>query len=122
MSNKDKLSVGLKVYLKPVNNAARYGDKELREQVIKKIGKKYFFVGTEESNNERFWHKFDIEELNEVTNYSADWQFYFTKQDYLDDIEFNNLSNEIRGKFGSYGRLDDLTLDQLRRIKEIINE
>jgi hypothetical protein len=121
MSNKDKLSIGLKVYLKPVNNAARYGDKELRELIIKKIGKKYFFVGGENQNNERFWTKFDIEELREVSNYSPDWELYFSKQEILDEQESNDISRDIRLKFGGYGKLD-LTLDQLRRIKEIINE
>lgn len=121
MSNKNKLSVGQKVYLKPINNAARYGDKELKEQVIKKIGKKYFFVGSEESNNERFWTKFSIEELREVSNYSPDWELYFSKQEILDEQESDKLTSKIRNKFGSYGRLD-LTLDQLRRIEEIISE
>jgi hypothetical protein len=121
MSNKDKLSIGLKVYLKPVNNAARYGNNEIKELVIKKIGKKYFFVGGENQDNERFWTKFDIEELREVSNYSPDWKLYFSKQEILDEQESDKLTSEIRNKFGSYGRLD-LTLDQLRRIKEIINE
>lgn len=119
--NKDQLSIGQKVYLKPINNAARYGNKEINEKTILKIGRKYFSVGEEGQTNERFMTKFEIEDLREVTDYSPDWEVYFSEQEILDEEEFNEIARDIRLKFGSYGKLD-LTMDQLRRIKEIINE
>jgi hypothetical protein len=118
--NKEQLTLGQKVYLKPVNNAARRNS-EIREQTIVKIGRKYFFVGREGETNERFMTKFSIEDLREVTEYSADWEVYFSRKEILDEEEFAELSRDIRLKFSSYGRLG-LTLGQLRRIKEIINE
>jgi hypothetical protein len=119
--NKEQLTLGQKVYLKPVNNAARYGNKEIKEQTILKIGRKYFLVGAEGQTNERWMTKFSIEDLREVSDYSPDYELYFSKQEILDEEESNDIVRDIRLKFGSYGKIN-LTLDQLRRIKAIINE
>ncbi|MFO1442872.1 hypothetical protein KDN24_06540 [Bacillus sp. Bva_UNVM-123] len=86
-----------------------------------KVGRKYFFVGSEGAINQRWMTKFNIEDLRQVTEYSDDWELYFSEQEILNDEEIEKLSKDIRLKFGSYGKLG-LTLDQLRRIKQIISE
>lgn len=54
----ERIKVGIKVYLKPVNNAARYGNKEIIEMEILKVGRKYFFVGIKGETTERSMTKF----------------------------------------------------------------
>ncbi|MBX4152277.1 beta barrel domain-containing protein [Paenibacillus lautus] len=112
------MNVGDKVFLKAVGNNAR-GRKEvlIREDVITKIGRKYFEVGSGYKPL-----KFHIEGLQQETGgYIADWELYFTKQDILDEDEFQRLAWDIKTRFGGYGKVN-LTLDQLRRIDAIIKE
>jgi hypothetical protein len=116
-----RIKVGAKVFLKPVNNAARYGNKEIVEKTILKVGRKYFFVGNEGETEQRWMIKFNMEDLRQITEYANDWELYFSKQEILDDEEIEELSTDIRLKFSSYGELG-LSLDQLRRIKKIISE
>ena len=110
-----KLEVGQKVFLKSVGNAARYGEK-IREEVISKIGRKYFWVGKEGETNERFMTKFNVEDLRQVTDYSADWVVYFSKQEILDEKESNELTREIRSKFDTWGKID-LTTGSIKKDK-----
>jgi hypothetical protein len=119
--SREKIEVGQRVFLKPINNAARYGNKEIREEVILKAGRKYFSVGKEGETREHWMIKFNIEDLRQVTNYSPDWQLYFSKQEIIDENETLEITREIRRKFEGYGHIN-LTLDQLRRIQTIINE
>lgn len=114
------MQVGDKVYLKAAGNNARY-DKEVRieEYIIRKIGRKYFEVSSKE--HETWTIKFNLENNKQVTNYSADWILYFSKQEIIDEIETDNLTREIRNRFDSWSKVN-LTLDQLRRIVEIIRE
>lgn len=112
------MKIGDKVYLKAVGNIAR-GRKEvfIKEDIITKIGRKYFEVG-----NGLRPLKFHIEGLQqEVGGYSADWELYFSKQEIIDEEEFEKLVWEIKMKFSSYSKVN-LTLDQLRRINAIIKE
>jgi len=109
-----KLEKGMKLYGKPVNNRARW-NKEISEFTVSKVGRKYFWL------EEMPRTKFEIENLSEVTEYAPDWELYFTKQEILDEQEFNDLVMNIRLKFDRSGRVD-LTLDQLRRINAIIEE
>lgn len=111
----NKIEVGTKLYLKPVNNMARYGKVEIKEVEVTKVGRKYFEVDGFSRT------KFAIEGLKQFTKYSPDWEVYFSKQDILDETEHENLTGEIKSVFKPYGKID-LTLDQLRRIKEIITE
>ncbi|TVY10004.1 hypothetical protein FPZ49_10995 [Paenibacillus cremeus] len=113
-----KVQVGDKVYLKAVGNNAR-GRKEvyIREDIISKVGRKYFEVGDGLRPL-----KFRIEDKQQkMGGYIADWQLYFSKQEILDEEEVSKLQWEIRKVFDTLGKID-LTLDQLRRIKTIISE
>jgi CRISPR/Cas system Type II protein with McrA/HNH and RuvC-like nuclease domain len=114
----ENIEVGKAVFLKAVGNNAR-GRKEvfIREDVITKVGRKYFEVG-----EGRSLLKFFIEsKKQESGEYIADWKLYFSRQEILDEGECEQLFWDIKSEFGGYGK-PKFTLDQLRRIKEIISE
>ena len=118
MRKVDKSMVGETVYLKTVGNAAR-GGVSIKETRIVSVGRKYFEVGEEKGG--RFNIKFHLEDNRQFTDYSADWEIYFSRQEIYDEEESEKIESELRMKFGSWGKTD-LSLDQLRRIKEIVNE
>ena len=119
----NRIKAGTKCYLKAQGNEAqrRKGkpiDELIFEAAIIKVGKKYFTVkcGCRDI-------KYSLEDFTEVTNYCSDWKFYFSKQDILDEMEIDNLERDIRNRFSGYGKNSSkLSLNQLRRITDIINE
>lgn len=114
----NKISVGQTICLKPVGNMTRHLNGNIldaiREVKVTKVGRKYFY--TDRFNNK----KFSLEEMRDVSEYSAEWKVYLSKQDIIDEIECDKLAYKIRCQIGSYGKTN-LTLDQLRRINEIIS-
>ncbi|WP_236583363.1 MULTISPECIES: beta barrel domain-containing protein [Bacillus amyloliquefaciens group] len=115
------IKVGSTVYLKPINNAARYGRKDILEKVVLKKGRKYFYVGNTGDTETRRMFKFSLEDMTEVTEYSPDWEVYLSKQEIIDKEEKEKLKLEISSVFNRWSTAD-LTLDQLRRVHEIISE
>jgi hypothetical protein len=108
------------VFLKAVgNNARNRNDTYVEEYVVGSIGRKYFDV--HKDGNKSWTIKFRLDGLRQHTDYSPDWKLYFSMQEILDEEEFKKLSGKLRVKFGQYGKID-LTLDQLRRISQIVNE
>ena len=114
---KHELKVGQKVYLKPVNNAARHSNEIVEAEIIK-VGRKYFEV----DKGYHYSRKYHISDLKQATDMVADYEVYMSKQEILDEREINSLYFEIGKKFRGVGTTLDLTLSQLRRIKEIISE
>lgn len=113
------MKTGDKVFLKAVGNKARNRKETyVEEYVVGKIGKKYFEVNNASNGNHSI--KFRLDGLRQHTDYEPDWALYFSMQEILDEEESERLNRKIREKF-SYGKID-LTLDQLRRISQIINE
>ncbi|MDR4910655.1 MULTISPECIES: beta barrel domain-containing protein [Bacillus] len=119
--NEEKIKVGATVYLKPVNNAARYGRKDILEKNVLKKGRKYFYVGNTGETETRRMFKFSLEDMTHVTEYSADWELYLSKQEIIDQEEKKKLIFDIRSVFDRWSSVD-LTLDQLRRVHAIISE
>ncbi len=115
------IKVGSTVYLKPINNAARYGRKDILEKVVLKKGRKYFYVGNTGETETRRMFKFSLEDMREVTEYSPDWELYLSKQEIIDKEEKKKLMSDIRSVFDRWSTAD-LTLDQLRRVHEIISK
>jgi hypothetical protein len=113
--SKMKLEIGQKLFLKPVNNRARYGNNEIKEATVSKVGRKYFEV------SELSRTKFEIDSLREVSEYVPDWEVYFSKQQILDEDEINKLTSDFRLFFTRFDQ-PKLSLEQLRKIKEIISE
>ena len=112
---KEELKVGRKVFLKPVNNMVRYGYNKILESEITKVGRKYFYIKQFPKN------KYRIEDLEEESEYVPDWEVYFSRQEILDEREYEKLFIVISSKFDFMAK-KDLTLDQLIRINDIINE
>lgn len=113
------MQVGDYVYLKPVNNAARYGKHDIVENIIKKVGRKYFEVW--DGEHEYTITKFHLDTKRQVTNYSPDWILYFSKQEVINEQEHNKIISEIRKVFEGWSKVN-LSLEQLREIKKIIDE
>lgn len=119
----DRLKVGNKCYLKAQGNEERKHrgrpfEEWIYEAEIVKVGRKYFTV-----SRNGYETKYSIEDFSEVTNYCSDWAFYFSKQDIIDEMEIGRLESIIRDRFSRYGKNSSkLTLEQLRRINDIISE
>ncbi len=105
--------LGQKLY---AGNWSRNEVSQITEYIVSKIGKKYFFV----EDNERL--KFDIETLKHTDkNYSQyNVQLYLTEQEIKDKNEMNVLRNKFI--LASRRKPEDFSLDQLRRIIDIIDE
>lgn len=118
-----RLKVGNKCYLKAQGNEERRHrgrpvEDWIREGEIVKVGRKHFTVKCE-----GWERKYHIEDFTEVTDYCSDWGFYFAKQDILEEMEIEKLEISIKSRFSGFGRNPSkLSLAQLRRISDIINE
>ena len=117
---KDELKVGQIVFLKPVGNAARYVRDDILNNLIEteitKIGRKYFYVSKFRDK------KFSLENMADKLDYGyrRDYEVYTDIQDIKDEIEIARLNSEIKKTFDNWR--SGLTLEQLRRIKNIIEE
>lgn len=132
MGRKLDIKKGDTVYIKieSGSNAARRKnpftidtfDEWVKEVVVSGIGRKYITI------NKGEWSemKFDIEnDYREHYTYGgADWKLYKSKQEILDEMEYNNIYDNMKSIFGGYRGYGgcSLTLDQLRRINTIIKE
>ena len=113
---RSELTVGQTVYIEPVGDAVRYGT-DIIETKISKIGKKY--IETEKFGE---MYKFNISDGKQKdTGYGYGYDYIL----YLSRSEVEN--KQEKGSLLSYFNLCNwyhlnLTLDQLRRIKAIIDE
>lgn len=116
-----ELKIGQIVYLKPVGNNKRYLSgsitNHIQESEIEKIGTKYFHL------KDFYKTKFSIKEMINISSYSPEWKVYTDKQQILDEEEEIVLTNNIKKIIKDYNsKPRELTLDQLRRINQIITE
>jgi hypothetical protein len=111
---KNKLTVGQKLWLSLYRNNRR---EELKEVTVETVGKKYFTL------EELPWDKFTVEDLYLVYNGKGSKydRCYLSKQDYENQEEVDSI-NRFLIKYFDYGHKNNLTLDQLRRIKAITEE
>lgn len=110
---KSDIKVGQNVYVRPM-----HGKEEIIEAIVTKIGVKYFDVKV--CNNIDI--KFNLSDLREKhTGYGCGYNyvFYFSKQEYFDELEKRRLYNEV---YKEIKYSTEYTLDQLRRIKAILEE
>jgi hypothetical protein len=106
---------GQKVFVERIGNCARNRDPDdlVFEGEVEKVGRDYFYLkGFTRS-------KFSKTTMTEASDYSANYKVYESLQAIEDKNEYNKKLTLIRKTFDSYGR-PDLTLDQLRKICEII--
>ncbi|MDY8021204.1 hypothetical protein [Paenibacillus polymyxa] len=114
-----QFEVGQKVYLELGVNRSRYEGREYTQGEVTKVGRKYVTVeiGFRE-------YQFDhTNELRQKTDYSQDYYLYETLEALLDERGRKKLAEELTSYFSStYNLKMKLTLEQMQRIKEIINE
>ena len=103
------MTLGQKIHVKRIGNAARYS-KEIETCTISKIGRKYFEV--EEMRNRKFF----IETLlHSSGQYSPDYKCYLSLQEINDEEEQRKLHDKVKKHFNNY--FTSLPLDKLREIK-----
>lgn len=108
---KHTITEGQLVFLEPLGNAARYS-KEIKRCTVSKVGRKYFHVG--------IYGKFELGTLmHDNGDYSPQYKVHLSEQGILDDRErnaaYHRLEHEFRGR-------RTLSLDQLKRIEQIVAE
>jgi hypothetical protein len=103
---KNKIEVGQTVYLNEKQGP--------RPAKVVKVGKKYFQIDAPGYSRLQFF----IETLLSNTNYGVPDKIYLNKQDLSDEIEMYKLISQLTYTHS----FDRLNLDQLRRIKSIIEE
>lgn len=102
------MEVGQKVWLEPLGNAARY-NKNIREGVISKIGRKYFEVDG--------YGKFELNSKLQVSDFTPNYRVFLSEQDITIEMERRELRNKLSEFFRSPQKL---TIEQMRQINEII--
>lgn len=113
---RSELSVGQTVYIEPVGNAAKYGT-DIIETKISKIGKKY--IETEKFGEMYKFNISDGKQKDTGYGYGYDYILYLSRS----EVENKQEKGSLLSYFNrcNWYRLN-LTLDQLRRIKAIIDE
>ena len=119
--NDKKVGDVIYLFADGTNMQRRYRGEPLENQIIEttviKAGRKYITV---EYHNVQF----DKSDYSEKTNYCADYYLYADKQDIYDLKEKQSLFSMVSSKLGrsAYSCPSDISLDQLRRIKVILEE
>lgn len=106
------LIVGQTVWYNGERGRSR-SDKELKETVITKVGRKYFELEA------TYRSKFDVNTLDEVSEFSSSIKIYLSKEAYDDEVKSNKLIRDIRDKLGSYGSTN-IPLFKLEMIMNIL--
>lgn len=129
MNIKD-FKVGQKVYVELTGNASRGKTAEecIEEWEITSVGRKYIEAGRIDKKRGGVWgkHLFEYKEnygrFVEKTNYCIDYALYLTRQEIEDKQEKSRIFKEVSEVFRGFGAERNITLEQLRRIKKILNE
>lgn len=89
----------------------------LIETTVESVGRKYFTVDAIRNVS------FGIEEMRDFSKYGVGTNYiaYRTKDELRDKLEREKLYSELRSTF-DYFKKTELSISQLRRIKDIINE
>ena len=110
------------LYSLNVGNAARYKDQVLTPVCVVKVGRKYFTtrkVGDDNGFSDTQYH---ISDWREKTDYSPNSVLYETEKEWEDEKLAQTLLIELAGFFDPLKKADNLSVDQLQRIKAIVFE
>jgi hypothetical protein len=122
MNKFNDVKVGDIIHLKPSKNYRNSDDMPIESAKVSKIGRKYFYAhGTDrpESSARKYRIETGAEYNDGANNYCA--TAYHKEQEILDIRERDYLSNTMSNAF-THNNKGEFTLDQLRRIKAIIDE
>lgn len=122
---KDDFKVGQIVALKHAGNKARY-DKGYTLGKVSKCGRKLVTVAIEgfSSYSVQFLleEKFERDYLLQKTNITGDYELFPSEQAYLEYEEKEDKLDKIKPVVAPMYGKSNLTIDQVRRIYNIINE
>ena len=119
MAAKVELQVGQEVWIKTIRRGVR-PDIETTKGRITKMGRKYFFV-VRGGLSDEYASKFLLDTMMDDDHFNAERKIYLSEQEILDEQEVGKLEREIQQVFDMFSRVK-LSLDQLRRIKQILDE
>ena len=110
------LQVGQTVYVKSLTLYSNKGKQDIETGVVSKIGNKFF-----ELEGPRWFRKRFVLStmLNDGRGYTSSLKVYLSMQEIEDEKEASHLAQELRQYF-EY--VNNLTLDQARRVKAIVDE
>lgn len=122
----ERIKIGQKVVLKPVNNTARYikGDilENLSEGEITKVGRKYLTVSLNKYNEIQF----ELDGFKHKNGgYCADYELYFSRQVVEDEIIRDRMFSRCQSFFGYLGNYKSkslITKEELETITSIIEK
>lgn len=89
-------------------------DYSLKEYTVSKIGRQYAHLDGREG------YKVDMKTMM-VRTYNGNFKLYADRQAVADEKEYSELKSKM-GQFFNWASYGKITLDQLRRINEIISE
>lgn len=118
MRNKPK--VGQILYSLNIGNAAKNHEQKLTKVEVTKVGRKYFTCKLDKTS---YWEtKYYIDTWHERTDYIADSCLYETPQEWKDESEAKKICQRIFHAFEYGHNKQGITLSDLRKIEEIIEE
>lgn len=118
---------GQTVWIELTGNASRGKDKRIDDLIeeweVISVGKK--FVTAKKKESYGYEIKFKETDANyggliQNTEYCVDYVLYPSKEEILNKFEIENLIGWIKSEFSAYGRTSKYTLEQLRKVKEIL--
>lgn len=117
---KDKPVVGQKMFMLNIGNLARNTDQKLVEMVVTKVGRLYFTV---KLSPELHWREqFRLSDWTQKTDCSRGYQIFATAKEWEDLKKSTDICKDVSATF-LYGRNNKrLSLEQLERIKAILDE
>ena len=109
-----KLAKGQKLYAVTAGNMSRGGKKSFTA-IIETVGKKYFtVVSAEDGHYSITRHKFNVENLCQVGNFSPDYELYLSQEEYQKKLELPVLREELQRS------LIGIDYENLLKVKEFI--
>ena len=122
MSNpKPRPEVGQTIYSLNVGNAARNREQVLTPMTVTKVGRKYFTL-LHDPQWPRMPVQFYLSNWREHSDYPSSHQLFESERAWLDAKAETEIRHALSGHFRYLDRTDGLTLNQLKRIQEIIHE
>jgi hypothetical protein len=117
---KPKPVVGQTMYSLNIGNAARRNEQKLTPTIVRKVGNKYFSCSTEIYPD--FVTEFTLDTWWEKTGYCKNQRLYASPQEWEDEKERDEIVGYLRKLFDwSANPSRNITLDQLRAIKKMLN-
>ena len=110
------------LYSLNVGNAARNRDQVLTPVFVVKVGRKYFTTRKIDDSYGFSDTQYHISDWREKTDYSPNSKLYETLKEFEDEKLARTLLIELADFFDPLKKADNLSVDQLQRIKAIVFE